>query len=310
MCRVCNDHGRKGKRAGFNFDGVKVGYNCFNCGHTAIYDPSIHQSVPDDMRTVLDAFDVPREDWQRMVLENLRDGPRKSTERVSPLADIEPTEIALPSYFYQLIDDPNDEWAVCANQHLVEQRQMTCKDHQFYLVRKSKDKDESKWYGRLIIPVYKQGKLIFYQGRDLAAIRPDKYRSPPISRENVLFGYDYIFEDTNNPLYIVEGFFDAYAVKGVAVFGSKITQGQIRWINQTRRPKVVIPDRFGDGHRLAQQALELGWSVSTPDIGSCKDMSEAVVKYGLLYVLRSVKDNTRDGFEAASRIKLYCNDTR
>ena len=161
-----------------------------------------------------------------------------------------------------------------------------------------------------MIPFYKDGKLIFYQGRDLSGTRTKKYLSPDIPRENVFYGYDNVFKDTEEPLYIVEGWFDAWHLEGVAVLGNKMTPHQIHWINQSRRPKVVIPDRLGDGYLLAEQALELGWSVSTPDIGDCKDPNEAIKMYGKLYTLMTIRTHTYEGFEAALRIKFYCDDKK
>lgn len=302
LCKVCNDHGRKGKRAGFHFEGTKVGYNCFNCGHTALYDPNEHPGMSKDMQTVLDAFGVPKDDWQPVVFA---DRQRTTETAGAPKVDLEPPVITLPSSFYPLTDDPNDDWAFAANEHLKEQRSMTCNDYPFYLAHKTEAPDGMKWYGRLIIPVFKGNSCIFWQGRDLSGVRTRKYLSPDVPRENVLYGYDRLFEDTDAPLYITEGFFDAYALKGVAVLGPKITPNQQIWINKSRRPKVVIPDKYG-GIALAEQAIKLNWGVSTPDIGACKDISDAVVKYGLLYTLRTVKDSITMGYEASVKAKLYC----
>lgn len=306
LCKVCNDHGRKGPRAGFNFDGPKVGYNCFNCGHAAVYDQSTSGLMSKDMKIVLDAFGVPKDEWQRIVFHALanQDITFTPSERNR---DIEPSVLQLPNSFYPLTEDSSDEWAVAANDHLMEKRRMTCEDYPFYLSRKTDNLDEKKWFGRLIIPVFKGKNIIFWQGRDLSDTRTRKYLSPDVPRENVLHGYDLIQEETNTPLYVVEGFFDAFALKGVAVFGSKMNPNQLRWLKDTKRPKVVVPDRTGNGISLAEQALELGWSISTPDIGSCKDVSDAVVRYGLLYTLRTIKDSTSSGYEGAVRAKLYCD---
>lgn len=304
VCKVCDDHGRKGKRAGFHFEGQRVGYNCFNCGHVAVYDPSEHQGLSKNMQQVMDVFGVPKEEWQKVIFAD-RQQHFENTPQIAKV-DIEPPVITLPDSFYRLTDDPEDEWAQAAIEHLVDSRAMTSRDYPFYLSKKTEAPDGLKWYGRLIIPVYKGNNVIFWQGRDLSGVRTRKYLSPDIPRENVLYGYDRLFEDTDAPLYIVEGFFDAFALKGVAVFGSKITPNQLLWINKSRRPKVVVPDRYGNGIALAEQALKLDWAVATPDIGTCKDISDAVVKYGLLYTLRTVKDTTTTSYEASVKVKMYC----
>lgn len=306
LCKVCNDHGKKGKRAGFKFDGEAVGYNCFNCGHSAVFDPSEHKSMPEKMKTVLEAFGIPDVDWAPVLFKSLGTSSSTPHPRGVALADIEPSEIKFPPYFYKLTDDPNDEWAQCAIDYLTNDRMIDWTKYPFYLVRKSKQSDNDRWYGRLIIPLYKDNKLIFWQGRDLTGLHQKKYLSPDVPRDRVLGGYDKLHEYTQDPLYIVEGWFDAYWLNGVSVLGNKMTPEQIRWISKSTRPKVVIPDRTGDGQLLANQALSLGWSISLPDTGSEKDINDAVKRYGHLYVLKTVKDNIISGFEAEVRLKLYC----
>lgn len=310
ICKVCNDHGRKGKRGGFRFDGDTVGYNCFNCGHAAMYNPHENKTLPEKMQVVLDAFNVPKEEWQAVVLHSLTFNSNKIHSNVIS-TNIEPKEIPLPSFFKLLEDDKNDKWAQRAIEYLKEERGINYKDYIFCIcTEETKDPESKKWCHRLIIPIFKDDKIVFYQGRDLTGTKPKKYMSPDVPRDNIIHGYEHIHESTNVPLYIVEGWFDAFLINGIAIFGPVLSANQQKWINQSHKQKVVIPDKFGDGWRLAQQAIELGWSVSTPDIGNCADVNEAVTKYGLLYTLKSIKDNTFSGFEAQARVGLYCKKSK
>lgn len=306
LCKVCNDHGKKGDRAGFKFDGQAVGYNCFNCGHSASFDPYKHETMPRDMETVLDAFGVATVDWEPVLYTALVEGRNEERKaRIEEFKSIEPAALDLPDDFYRLTDDPNDEWAQYSIEYLAS-RGVEWNTYPFYCVRKSKHPDNKRWYGRMIIPVFKENKLVFWQGRDLTDTMIKKYLSPNVAKESVLSGYDQIARYSEDPLYITEGWFDSYHLKGVAIFGNKMTPEQIKWINQSHRQKVVIPDRFGDGHLLANQALDLGWSVSLPDIGSCKDVNDAILKYGQLYTQMTISENTCDGFIAKSRVGIYC----
>lgn len=309
LCKVCGDHGRKGKRAGFKFEGSAVGYNCFNCGHTAVFDPAEHSSMPRKMVEVLEAFGIPEVDWRPVLFEALMNKDGTPHESKPAFTSIEPDEATFPPYFYKLTNDTTDEWAQWAIEYLTEERGIDWTSYPFYLVRKTTDPDNAKWYGRLIIPVYKDSKLIYWQGRDLTGLHQKKYLSPDIPRDKIIAGFDKIQANTNAPLYVTEGWFDAYWLDGVAIFGNKMTPEQIKWLNRTHRPKIIVPDRFGDGQILAEQALDLGWSVSMPDIGAEKDINDAVNKYGHLYVLKTVRDNTYDGFEARARLGLYCKRT-
>lgn len=308
LCKVCGDHGRKGKRAGFKFDGENVGYHCFNCDHGAAFDPRMHSKMPKDMVTVLEAYNIPRIDWEPVLFTSLvmqTDGSVRKTKHQA-LLEIEPEELHFPPFFYQLRNDVNDEWAQAAIEYLGS-RKVNWECQPFYLVQKAKNyPDNEKWYGRLIIPNYKDSRLIFWQGRDLTDLHERKYLSPSAAKERILSNYDFIGEYGDNPLYITEGWFKSYHIGGVAVFGNLLSEAHIRWLNMTNRPKVVIPDRQGDGHILAEAAIKQGWSVAFPDIGSCKDIDEAVLKYGLLYTMTTIRENTATGFDAEARLGIYC----
>lgn len=308
LCKVCGDHGKKGKRAGFKFEADTVGYNCFNCGHGAGYDPAKHDGMPRDMVTVLESFGIPEVDWSPVLFTALATRQSASSqERHVEFVSIEPDEQQLLPFFYQLTDDPNDEWAQYAIEYLTG-RNVDWKSQPFYLVRKYDHPDNERWYGRLIIPFYKGNKLVFWQGRDLTDLHVKKYLSPNFPKDNILYGYDQIERYTDEPLYITEGWFDAYHLDGVAVFGNKMTPNQIKWINRSSRQKVVIPDRFGDGHLLARQALELGWSISLPDTNPCKDVSAAVDKFGKLYTLMTIRQQTVAGVLAEAQLNFYCEN--
>lgn len=311
LCKVCNDRGHKGKRAGFKFDHDKVAYHCFNCGHAAIYDPHENKKMPRKMVEVLRAFNVPDEEWQQVLFASLvahdQHGNRESA-RQHPQTHIEPPTINPPNIFYFLKDAKRDDkWAEIARFYLQD-RNVDPNSYPFMLSRKTSTPHLKKWFGRVIIPIYKDNRLIFYIGRDLTGKATKKYESPSVSRERVLCGFERLFEHTDIPLYVVEGWFDAQAIDGVAILGNELSDAQITWLNRSRRKKVYIPDRFGSGFISAKQALKQGWCISTPDIGSCKDISEANDKYGRLYVMKTIADNTVTGFEAEARLGVYCND--
>lgn len=314
LCKVCNDHGRKGPRGGFRFDDNKVAYHCFNCGHSTVFDPDTHKNMPEKMVQVLRDFNVPEDEWQGVVLANLGRQNSGGTNTVTaPPTSVEPAVIPLPSHFYLLSSaSPNDKWAQLANAYLDVDRGVDPTSYGFMLSHPNGDPNVDKWFKRVIIPIYKEKQLIFYVGRDLTGKLTQKYLSPSYSKEKVLFGFEELFRQTEEPLYIVEGWFDAFAINGVAILGNEISEAHATWLNRSQRRKVYIPDRLGDGWVAAERALELGWDVSTPEIGDCKDISEAVIKYGKMYVVKSIVDKTISkstvGMDLAKTILgFYCS---
>ena len=312
LCKVCNDSGRKGPRAGFKFDGGKVAYHCFNCGHATVYDPETHQGMPQKMAQVLNDFGVPEDQWKQVLILGLqnRDKGVKSTAQsgeAPAFQSVEPMPVPLPKHFYPLAEaGPNDTWAEIARDYLEHDRGVDPNSYPFMLAHKMGDKDLDRWFQRLIIPIYKDNQLIFYTGRDLTRKKQRKYLSPSYSREKVIYGFSELFRQTEEPLYIVEGWFDAHVINGVAILGNEISSAQQTWLNKSYRKKVYIPDRLGDGWVAAEEALKLGWSVSTPKIGNCKDINEAVLKYGKIYVMKSIAENTAEGFTARANLGIYC----
>lgn len=309
LCSICMDHGRKGMRAAFKFSGNgDMVYHCFNCGFSCSFDSSRPKlTFSKNVIKLLDSIGVDSDDIKKIKLEimGIESKSDKSNRlQIDQNLEFEPDEILLPKEFYNInTADPTDKWANVAKYYLNDVRGIDYKQYNFMI--SSNQLKSNKWSGRVIIPIFKDGKLIYYQGRDMIGDPSrKKYENPNIQKSKVLFGFDIISKKTKDPIYIVEGIFDAMSIDGVAVFGNKMTKHQIHWLNSSTRMKVYVPDMYGDGGVGAKQAIDNGWSISIPDIGSCKDMNEAVLKYGKIYAVRSLATNIVSGFEATLKLKV------
>lgn len=307
-CPVCNDHYNK-KRGGWKFENTKIMYHCFNCSIAAVYDEDT-KYLSSNMEKVLLSFKIPENVIERLKFlsfENRKNWKTKSNSNddTHPIFK-EPKPIVLPKHFYRLTDDKDDIWSQIAREYL-NLRGIDINDYHFYLSTGGTTAEEQQWKKRLIIPIYKNEKLIFYQGRDLTGNNKTKYLSAPsVSKGSVIYGFDFLYKHTNQPLFITEGFFDAFHIDGVAVFGNKMSRQQIEYLKLSPRQKVIVPDRKGNGHLLAIQGLQQGWNVSVLPFDDCKDVDEAVSKYGKLYVIQTLLENIVSGFEAEVRINLLC----
>ena len=313
LCKVCNDGGRKGPRAGFKFEDNKTCYHCFNCGMATVYDPETQRKMPNKMVQVLRDFSIPEDEWQGVLITSLKNhtGDVQPTVSVPPVRDVEPASIPLPSHFYPLAEaSPNDKWADIAKDYLEEVRGIDPNSYPFMLAHKTGVAKLDRWFKRIIIPIFKDNNLIFYFGRDLTGKNSKKYLSPSFSKEKILYGFDRLFGHRDEPLYIVEGWFDAFSINGVAILGNELSDTQITWLNKSHRNKVYIPDRFGNGRQTAEHALELGWSIATPGINTwsadIKDMNDAVKRYGKVFVMKSIAETTATGFTAKVNLEMFC----
>lgn len=308
------DHGRKGDRAAFLFRDGKTIFHCFNCDVRAIYDPNVHDTIHPNFVKILQDFNIHEDSWQSVLLGSLsaRDNGTQLAHHNKQHSDIEPKEIELPTEFYLLDSaDEDDAWAIIARDYLNTQRMIDPSSYPFMLSARSDKPETKKWRGRLIYPIYKQGKLVFYQGRDLTNKQAKKYESPAAcDKSKVLYDFDQLFRQTNAPLYVVEGWFDAHLLSGIAVFGNTITDVQVAWLNKSQREKIYIPDRFGNGKKVAERALDLGWKVSIPYENSwdssIKDVTDIIKCYGKLYTMKQIVDNTTDGLDARVRLNTIC----
>jgi DNA primase len=88
---------------------------------------------------------------------------------------------------------------------------------------------------------------------------------------------------------VCEGPIDAMSVDGVALNGSEVSDQQAELIDRLQREVVVVPDADRAGSKLVNRAIELGWTVSFPVWQeTCKDINEAVLKYGKLFVVKAI----------------------
>jgi len=139
---------------------------------------------------------------------------------------------------------------------------------------------------RIIIPFYWKGELIGYTARGLDDNVKPKYYSQ--------YATDFVFNvdlQTAEKKFVIvtEGPFDAMAIDGVAILGNECSENQADIIDSLGREVIVVPDNDQSGKNLVNQALEYGWNVSFPIWHeTCKDVNQAVIKYGRLFVLKTI----------------------
>jgi hypothetical protein len=97
---------------------------------------------------------------------------------------------------------------------------------------------------------------------------------------------------------VTEGIFDALSISGLALMHNTVNDAQARLIRTLGREITVVPDQDRAGMELVDRAIELGWAVSMPAWEGCKDVNDAVIKYGRLATLLTIMQSRE-----TSRIK-------
>ena len=126
--------------------------------------------------------------------------------------------------------------------------------------------------------------------------RQPKYISH--SQPGYVFGTDLQHSSWQHVL-VMEGLFDALSISGLAVMHADISDAQARLIRNLGRDVTVVPDQDSAGMALVDRAIELGWAVSMPDWEGCKDVNDAVIKYGRLATLLTIMRSRE-----TSRVKI------
>lgn len=191
-------------------------------------------------------------------------------------------------------------------------QRLTARDHPAawqYLQCRAIDPNISDFYvctgdpllaNRIIVPVRQDQQILGYVARSITQARPKYIRQ--LNQPSVL-GLDW-----QRPQYtwvpVMEGVFDALSIRGCATLGNQLNSQQATLLNSLNKRIIVVPDQDAAGESLALAALEQGWSVSICDWPSgVKDVNDAVVKYGTLFVLRTIWNSATDN-ALKIRIKL------
>lgn len=149
----------------------------------------------------------------------------------------------------------------------------------------------------LIIPFYRNGKIIYWQTRNVDKADKVRFKNPPdASREAVLFNYDNIYRSDLNALYVTEGVLDAISINGVCLLGSALNKTKEQLLKKHNNVVFVI-DKNDAGLTLARNAVKKGFSITFFDC-DCDDANAALIKYGKLWVVNHLKQNTKSGWEA------------
>ena len=303
-CPVCHDHS---ERAGFKHDDIYVGFSDFNCGIKFKYEEGSGK-IGRDARRVLEAFGITREELNEVTGSSflLKKAETKeiTLESMKPQVSLYTPEVKLPPNSHPLGSDFCDELQAPIIEYLLSR-------HIDPLRLNAHFSTDPKFLNRVIVPCMREGKVIFWQARTiLPGVKP-RYMSPSVVKDAVLWGYDNIFKNYDQPLFITEGIFDAEPLDGIALLGSKLNEAKLEILNRSKRRKIVVVDRDDNGSALAEMALEHGWEITFTALGA-GDVNKSVQTRGRLLTIWDLLKNatapstlrTSKGVAVQSKLEL------
>jgi hypothetical protein len=271
--------GRGGLTA--NPDG-SVSYHCFNCSYKASYQPGRHLTFK--FRKLLKWLGADDTDIKRLVIEAIRVRELVNPEEVKAEAEEEKIE-------FKVRDLPDDAENLVALDYVhpaleyCVARKIDIAKYAFYATGQA----QYNLHKRIIIPFIWQGRTIGYTARAIEENVKPKYHSN--YEPNFVFNINNQQADSKFVI-VCEGPFDAMSIDGVAVLNNECNETQADIIESLGKEIIVVADRDRAGAKMINNAIEYGWTVSFPVwLETCKDVNEAVVKYGKLFVLKTILDS-------------------
>lgn len=171
---------------------------------------------------------------------------------------------------------------------------------------------ERKYSKSILIPFKYEEKIVGYALRNFYGKNKYIVEKP----KDYLFQIENLFLPKRKYVVLVEGVFDALAIKGVGVLGNNLSKKQIDLINSSNKEIILFPDWDKGSSNLVKIAIENGWKVSIPLTENCpfkpekkgtkilnciwnnsediKDASDAVKKYGVVFTLKTIIDSAID----------------
>jgi len=303
----CNDYK---DRFGIKYEANEIGLSCFNCGTKARYSEG-DEHISKKMRHVLNLYGITNEEIDASLGQLFFDKRKEKTgneKEVFTLAQIMGTdsttklltpEIPLPGGSYRLdINKIDDIWQEIACSYL-ELRCLTPTKYQYWL------SSDPRYRHRVIIPYYRQGRIIYWQARALDDSEP-RYLNSPNPKDPIVFNYDELTRWSDLPLFVCEGVLDALTVNGIALLGSAVNETKIEILKRSKRRLIFVIDPDHNGRAFANTALSNGWEITFPPEGSV-DVNNAVCNFGKAWTVKCLMDNiVNTSFAAELQLSFWC----
>jgi hypothetical protein len=256
-----------------------VVYNCFNCKYTASWQPG--RNISEKLKSLCRWLGANDDQIKELVFEALK---TESTDYEPDhfVEKVKFTEKELPEGAMSINEWVNSAYLPDISADIgpvidyVYSRGFDALSEHFYW------SPAPGYIDRVLLPYYYEGKIVGSTARKVREGKP-KY----LSDQHPFFVFNVDEQEAlSKYVFVVEGQFDAYAIGGVGLLTNEIAQQQAHIINQLGKEVIVIPDQDRAGLMLIKQAIDYDWAVAFPNWeDDVKDVADAVLKYGKLFVI-------------------------
>ena len=280
-CAICSDHS---PRAGWKIEPDSVFYNCYNCGFKAWYEEGTGK-FNRWMKEVCRANGIPDSELQAIgatLFFNKGDATEKeiTLDNLKKVSLFTP-EQSFPDRTFRLGSDGHDGLQDSLINYLLKRRMDPLK---FFF---SLDPQHLR---RIIIPFWRNDKLIYWQSRTIDRDVKPRYKNCSAAKDAIIYGYDRLFSYDEGPLFATEGVFDAESIEGICILGSSLNEAKKELLNKTKRRIIFVIDRDQVGGALGEEVINEGWELTFVDQNSI-DVNDSVQRYGIMYTMYTLMKN-------------------
>lgn len=150
----------------------------------------------------------------------------------------------------------------------LKKRDLSKEEIELYSIRFS---DSGKYYGRVLVPIREDGRLVCFVGRSFMSVIKPKYLYPHtgetiLTANEAIFGYENAGRDDCTTMVITEGVFDAMAAnritgkRGLAILSNHLSKGQFNKLLKLPRSTNFFVALDSDAHEKAIEVAETLWA--------------------------------------------------
>jgi hypothetical protein len=280
-CQLCNDHSA---RAGWKIESDSVFYNCYNCHFHASYEEGTG-NFSRWMKELCRANGITDADLQSigatLFFNKAEASDKEITLETLKKINLHTPEVSPPSKAFHLGYDGLDGLQEPIIEYLMKRRVDPLK---FMFSA------DSQYLRRVIIPYYRDQKLIYWQARAIDNDVKPRYKNCSASKEAIIYGYDELFSYNDGPLFATEGVFDAESINGICILGSTLNATKVELLRKTKRRIIFVVDRDQVGGELGHEVIKQGWELTFVD-QMALDVNDSVQRFGLPFTMYSLMKN-------------------
>jgi DNA primase len=288
-CPLCGDSkkSKTKKRFSITYENGSAFYNCFNCGRSGTFAELYSELKGVSLSIAINKIETP--DFTNIISKLTKPVEKeKNIEKKQTLDDI--LDVSLS------IDDVADGYFKKQYKKILTDFVLFRKIPKEYKLFIAYD---GEYKGRIIIPIFENGHIVYFQGRATGPDVDPKYKNPEVVKSHIVMNKEFFKRDEY--IIVTEGIIDAWMVEnhqGTCVLGGSISKDFLSELYKlTDRGIIIATDNDERGEKERDILINknpygktLRYFVTPGDI---KDLNELIIKTNLKVVYSYVVANSK-----------------